>query len=526
MGVMAAAPVLVSQLMSFQYSLPFILSVYFLGNLPIFAAVLLLSCIAAAWRPLRFRSRFIAVVLCMSPQLLYWGYFGGARGMEPIEWGFSYTPWLSAWLIGLSMAGFVLGIGHFTRYRPGLVWLSTALVLVICYYVFHDKIGFDELDYQLYISRNNPEDIREFHDHSVTAVLDEMITNPKVKRFLVGFFYPDEPILLRAELKKEIQNQLRYDRWPSWFAVPEDFKYQQKKESLLNELDAFIAKRSKSHRMPIALYYKGLLIELKPDIDKFGRKEILHFYSDYPIEDARDVWYRIYRDFGSSAESIEARWRVAVHWARQGRFEQADKILSEALQMAEKILQKREENSNQQTDSFFSPFHPSEETIITKSKLAELQIRSNQTRMLISDENKGASEESKQRLAGFIKLNPYGLSFSSQLDELLGQIGEDDPLRDNILLARTKVIYDEQLKTEKLFELHDKYPKTDGGMIAMYEMGLLKISMWRQENESSELKKRFLSEARAIMTSFLNLYPNSPFSERVKNNLDGLPVVD
>jgi len=84
MGILSIVPVLISQLLSVSYSLPFILAVFFLANLPAFAICLLVSCFGAACRPLRFRSRFIAIALCMAPQLAFWAYFGGARGVEPM----------------------------------------------------------------------------------------------------------------------------------------------------------------------------------------------------------------------------------------------------------------------------------------------------------------------------------------------------------------------------------------------------------------------------------------------------------
>ena len=101
MAAMAVVPVLTAQLLSFSYALPLILAVFFLADLPAFAFCLLVSCIAVACRPLRFRSRFISLALCMVPQLIYWGIFGGTKGVEPIKWGFSFTPWIGAWLIGL-----------------------------------------------------------------------------------------------------------------------------------------------------------------------------------------------------------------------------------------------------------------------------------------------------------------------------------------------------------------------------------------------------------------------------------------
>jgi hypothetical protein len=525
MGILGIVPVLISQLMSLRYSLLFILAVVLSANLPGFAICLFISCIAAACRPLRFRSRFIAIALCTAPQLLYWGLFGGAIEVEPIKCGFSFTPWICAWLIGLAMAGLVLGIGHFTRYRPGLVWTCTSLVLLTAAIVFEVKIGFDELDYQLYVAKNNPEQTNEFHDHSITQALDETITNPAFKKYsLAGFFYPTEPIPLRAKLKEKIQAQLTLNRWPSWFIVPSELKYQAKKQWLLEQYDLFITRRPKSRRMPIALYYKALLSEYSPDIKIFRQKEILHFYSDYPHEESRDIWYRLYWEFGDSPESLEARWRIAKHWAGQGRFEQADRLIAEAQSRLYAQLKLIEE-AQPRSETFFGIFHPPADSAMTAFKLAELQRELNQLRNLIGAENRTDKPDTKKRLAKFVMLNPHASDYARRLGELLEEMGDNDPLRDNILLAQTKLIADEQLRAEKMAQLHKRFQDTDGGMQTLYELGLLKIGLWHQQSESNpEQKRQSLAETRATLTSFIRLYPDSFCAEQVKKNLDDLPA--
>ena len=533
MGILAIVPVLVSQLMSFGYSVPFILAVAFLANLPGFAICLSVSCVAAACRPLRFRSRFIAIVLCTAPQLLYWGYFGGTRAVEPIKLGFSFTPWICAWLVGLGTAGLVLGIGHFTRYRPGLVWMSTSAVLLTAIVVFEVKIGFAELDYQLYVAKNNPEQISEFHDHSITDALDRTLANPTVRKYLAGFFYPTELIPLRAELKREIQNQLSQERWPSWFIVPPQLRYQAKRQWLLEQYDLFITGRPKSRRMPIALYYKALLSEYSPDIKQLGQKEILHFYSAHPLERSREIWYRLYREFSDSPESLEARWRIAKHWAGQGKFELANELLLQAQAIAAEQLRllKKEQT---QTETSLSPFRPPADTTMTKSRLDELQRRLNQLRNLISTENRTdeprLSEERGEpalakRLAKFVMLNPHAPDYARGLQKLLKQTNYNDPLRDNILLAQTKLVADEHLRAEKLAQLHRKFADSDAGCQALYELGLLELSLWRRQDESNpQQKKKYLARARATLTSFTEKYPDSFYAEQVRKNLDNLPT--
>jgi len=524
MGILAVVPVLISQLMSFRYSLPFILLVFFLADLPGFAICLLISCFAAACRPFRFRSRFIAIALCTAPQLIYWGFLGGAKGVEPIKWGFSFAPWVCAWLIGLGIAGIVLGIGHYTRYRPGLVWVVTAVFLLLAIVTFELRIGFDELDYQLYVAKNNPEQISEFHDHSIKEALDKTIRDPAIKKYLAGFFYPVDEIALREELKREIQDKLSHDRWPSWFIVPQELQYQTKRRWLLQQYELFINKRSQSPRMPMALYYKAILSEYRPDIKELGQKEVLHFYNDYPHQESLLVWYRLYEEFPESSESLEARWRIAKDWAGRAEFELADKLLADVQKkIAERLEQLEKEQPR--VDTFFSPFIPPAESAMTMFKLADLQIRVNQLHNLIGPENQTDKPDTEEHLARFVMLDPKATDYAQGLDKLLEQTGGNEPLRDNIVLARTKLVADKQLRAEKLAQLHTEFQGTDGGMQALYELARLKIGLYQSES-NPEYKKKYLSEARALLTIFTEKYPDSFPAEQVKKNLEDLPTAE
>ena len=139
----------------------------------------------------------------MAPQVAYWGAFGAERAAQPVRWGVSFAPWVAAWLVGLGIAGVVLGVGHVTRYKPGIIGLTLAGVLVLAVIVFEATVGFDELAYQLHVVRNDPEKVPElYRAHRITDALDSTIKDPAVRRYLAGFFYPTEPIPLREELKK------------------------------------------------------------------------------------------------------------------------------------------------------------------------------------------------------------------------------------------------------------------------------------------------------------------------------------
>jgi TolA-binding protein len=183
------------------------------------------------------------------------------------------------------------------------------------------------------------------------------------------------------------------------------------------------------------------------------------------------------------------------------------------------------EKEQTQNDTFFSPFRPPADSAMTKSKLEELQRRLNQLRNLIGKENRTDKPTSAEHLARFVTLNPHAFDYAWHLEELLAQIGENDPLRDNILLAQTKLVADEQERAEELSKLHKKFQNTDGGMQALYELARLKIGLYQNESDL-EQKNKYLGETRATLMSFISLYPNSVYTEQVKKILDDLPTVE
>lgn len=527
MAVIAVTPVLVSQLMSFKHSLGYILATIFLGNMPGFAAVILISAFAAATRPLRFRSRFISITLCIAPQMIYWGIFGSSQQVGPIKWGFSFLPWICAWFISIAIAGFVLGVGHFTRYRPGLVWSSTALILILAIGTFGFEIGFDELDYNLYVANNDPKAAVEFHDHSVKEALDDTVSNKNIKEYLAGFFYStDDPIALRIELKNKILQQLQFGRWPSWLKVPDELKFEDKINQLDSQYDIFIAKRPDSPRMPIALYYKAMLNEFRPDVRVYESKEVLHFYSDYPFEDTTQLWYQLYSDFGDSGESIEARWRIAMQWAGAEMFKLARDTINQAIEMSGRVLS-NEKKSGFKKENLLGIFSSSRDSALTSFDIEQLRNRLMTLRELISDENLGKTKESSKQLAAFVRLNRHDLKYAEQLDALLATIGKSNRLYDNIILEKARLIPDELLRAKTFEKIHSDFADTDGGLQALYDLALLRINLWRQtEEDNLERKKDLLIKARQTLSEFVKLYPENFRTAQAREMLSKLPGAD
>jgi len=527
MGILATAPVLISQLYSFRYSIPLILSVMLIAKLYFFGLFVGISCIAVACRPLRFRSRFISVAFCMAPQVIYWSVWGGYATADPIRWGFSYAPWIFAWLTGLVMAGIVLGVGHYTRYRPGLIFAMSLVLLAAMYSVFHDHVGFAELDYQLYVAGSNPDEVVEFHDYSLSDLIDGVIADDALRSWLIGIFYPTEPILLREKLKDEIQNLLVYNQWPQWFQkkMPERLKYQARRRELLNRYQQFMDKWPQSKRMPIALYFTALLNEYQPDVRSFRHTEILRFYHDYPFKDNILIWQELFNRFPQSPESLEARWRLARHDAAEGRFERATELSQVTRSMVQELLGKIQiSTETDDKESLLAAFQSPSLTIMTPFKLRDLDARLRKLQQLIDRTNQGPDDGSRHRLAVFVGLNPYASEYESRLEALLREMPKDDALRDNVELAKAMLILDPRNRAKALSDLAGAYAGTDAGIHARFETALSMLLVWKDLQSVDSARGSLLQDIRQILNDFLLAHPDSIDADQARLLLQTLPV--
>lgn len=530
MGILAVGPVLVSQLLSFRYSVPLILSLMFIGKLYLFSAFVLVSCIAVACRPLRFRSRFISVALCMAPQLVYWAIWGGHRTPDAVLWALSYAPWISAWLNSLIMAALILGIGHFTRYKPGLNWLTYLLFLGIAFSVFQQCVGFAELDYQRRVLGNSLEDIMEFQDASLSSALDEVIADPALRSKLEGRFYPtNNPIELRQVLKEDILESLHLvDQWPEWFRrkMPEQFKYKIKRQQLMVEYEEFIEHWSSNRkRMPAALYYRAMLSELRPDLRGICSEEMLRFYYDYPFKNNVFNWQELLDQFPQSPESLEARWRIAMYEVSKGNYERALSYCEVALALIKEFsaLQSPADGTN---DGFLAnAFGDPQPTVITSYKMGNLKNRFLKLQACLNPENQGDDEPSRNRLNEFLTLNRFDLNYSTRLDNLLEQMTPEDGLRDNVMLEKALLAEEDQHRLVLLTKFLKQYPNRDTAVRAQYETARTKIQIWKNLDDSKEQKKQFLDEAIDILSNLIEQHPESLYCAQAEVLLQTLPKV-
>ena len=406
-----------------------------------------------------------------------------------------------------------------------MVWSVTLVVLGIAFALFEGKISSSELDYQLYVAGNNPETAQEFHDRDMSEIITEAMSEPETQSFLEVGVWSIDPSLLREELKDELKDKLIQGQWPAWFNIPEGVNFQAKRKLLVDEYNKFINKRGTSPKKSVALYYKAMVNEYTPDGRSFVQYETLHFYSDYPHRQTLPIWYKLQKEFPLSAESIEAKWRIAVHQAGQGDFVKATGHCEVAIVMLKEFLKKLEEKQTTES-SFLTAFTRPAQTAMTVHKLDELNIKIQKFTVLIGVGNRTESKESEERLARFVLLNPHSLEYSEQLDALLDETEKNDPLRDNILLARILPQGDSQLKVKQLKEFSEKFANTDGGVEALYELAMLNIRLQKIPETSEAEKKQYLTEARNILTGFIEMYPKSILAVQAKTMLERLPAGD
>jgi len=528
MALLSFVPILMAQLLSSRYCVLLILMAAFIAKLPGLSLFLAVSCVAVACRPLRFRSRFISIVLCSSPLIIYWGIFGGTANIDPVKWGLSYTPWLAAWVSGLAICGIVLAIGHYTRYKPGDTVIVATIAFIIAGFTFYDKISFAESDYQIYVVRNTPDECAEFHSRSISEIIDRAAANPLLGKDIFLTFSTSKDAdsqqkneVIRSRLLDELEAMANIV-WPLWFMEQADsgvYDFESKRNARMEELNYFINHHTGSKRMPIALYYKAMLGEYMPNVKSLRQKEVLEFYNDYPSLEVFPDWVRLYRDYPDSPESLEARWRIAVNLCRKGDFETAVSLCREAVVIADKL----ENTLPTETANDAAIFNPPAWTVITERKLDDIRFHLKALAEFLDNNDVLSEPGFKLRLATFIGLNHYDIDYKKQLSALLVSEPEKDPLRDNIQLASILTVSDPAERKKALTDFIKSYKDNDSVIQASYELGLSTIQLWRELPTESPQRAALLSDARAILNDVIKNYPESVFTAQASNILNGLP---
>ncbi len=536
MALLCALPIITAQLYNLWYALPFPVVVLLCGHQQILSLCLFVSCTAVSFHPFRFKSKFVAAVMCLIPELLYVIIFSGSNPeTEALRWAVLYAPWVLAFFFSLMLFGVILAIGHFVRYRPGVITPIFGLALAGTVLLFHLKIGMNERDFQAYVYQYRPETVVNLCSKDIQPLLEEE------KALWEKHFYYLNPDTFEDELMQEWENNFRLSSLTAVRnktdteakSVQEAQKFLQTQDDAVSNIDHFIRMYPNDRRVADAYYYKGLILDLKPDVRQLRQKRRLAFYNDIPSATSEAVWAQLLDRFVESEVAIEARLRFAILSLQleeekpnyKERFQQASDLLLEAQKRCRMLMDMRKEKERQTSSQpsmsdIFNPKTP----ILSDEVLIALRLRIGILAALIANENRPGDILHDKRLSEFIGLDPYQLDYETRLKALKLDAPQPDPLIDNIELAETMLRTDPEVKGLELRKLIRKYPEQDGGNQARIELAKLYLEKYnRSDNETD--RETLLQRGRETLTPVLNLPPESIFFQQAQELLRKWPGV-
>lgn len=526
MALLCAIPIIIAQFINLMHAIPFILIVVFMGHNRILALCLFVSCAAVSFEPLRFKSKFVAAVLCLLPVVLYWWLFAGEDPSLPqgnvLRWALLYAPWALAFLNCVVLFGVVITIGHFFRYRSGVLMPIFGLGLFVIVLLFHVTVGMTERDFQALVYRHVPRRNPNFQTKAITALLEKELAE-RLER---------EPYLSRQGTLDTLRMEWRlaYRFGPSAagsstsLAARNVIEFYLHKLHSIEEIDRFIKLHPNHPRVADALYCKALLIDLNVDQRALRDDDTLRYYHHLPSTDSELVWRLLLQRFPDAPVSIEARRRIArldaaylpEAPANSFKFDDAIDLLDDAQQRCRVLLAWRRQNPppSRWWSDLFSPPEPT----ITDEHLQGLHLRIGRLTSLIGRANRTGHLRHEKRLARFVGLDPHQLDYSQQLKALLFDSPQPDPLIDNIRLAQVLLERDPDRKMILLTNLTQQYPDTDGGLEAHLKLALILLEQRRRSEHLSD-RQSLLSASRKHLQAIVDRQPPDDFWSQQANEL-------
>ncbi len=531
MALLCTIPILTALLYNFLHSIPFILIVIIFGHNFELSMCLLASCIAVSFEPMRFKSKFVAAVLWLLPEVMYWGLYSGENPeQDALRWAMLYAPWGIAFLSSVMIFGIVIGIGHFIRYKPGVIMPIFGLYLGGTVTFFLVNIGMNEHNFQAYVDRFRPSRNPAFQDRSILPLIEKEMAERKAM----------EPYLTNEIIKKELRLQWRWAFNSISFETPSNaaneavFKFYSEKYISLDAIKYFLDKvNPQHHRVADALYYMGLLKDLKIDPIALRDEDTLRYRHDFPALQSKSTWKQLIDLHRTSDPAIEARWRLARILAshqpegenERFQFDQAQQLLNEAYINCKETIAKRskvtapEPFMSEKLGSLFNVSLPT----ITNERLSYLKNRISLDALLLGTENRTGHLEHEKRLAKFMSLDPHQLNYEQDLQELKINSPQPDPLLDNIEMAQTLLVKDIDERIFRLSDITKKHDGKDGGIHAMLELALLFLSE-RERTDSFADKQEQLTQARNYLQRIIKLRSGTYIAELSQELLNNNPI--
>lgn len=504
MATMTAVPIMVSMLYRFPYSLIFCFLIAFVALLPWLGLTMVLCCLLARWRALRFSFHYATALVSFLPVVVY--YVMATRNaaafeyLPRIEIAKLYVPWVLAIVAACMFMAIVLMIAWMVNYRPGAIAPLLAMMFAIPVILFEVKVGRDELYYRLLESRFGPGSNSYFVENAdASQALARAIR--KYSRANRDPHATPEAIAEMVAL-----------RWQFWL----DSAFTKQQEEARLACDAFRRSFPRSRYTPNVLYLKARAMDMQIDREFFRKNAILRYYSDYPSTSSKSVWYEIYNDVPRSPIGAVAALRLASLEARAGHIDQPGPEGMTALTLLEDLLKHPPEPapgaSASEADgglrAFFAKRSPTGTLGIDPCSI--LQDARKLQYLLIHNTD---PEQNNLALRRLLSLMPRHALYHRNLVNLQTDIATGrliTRLRDNIdvLIAATEP--SSSLRIDglvKCVERLQSVPQSDALAHARYELGVA----YKDDNRHQE--------ARAVFEDVVRFHADTPWATDASRRL-------
>jgi|GEM_PF-926110 len=550
MALMCTVPILTAQQYNFWHAMPFILVLVVIGHdyHLLLSGCLVVSCAGVSFDPLRFKSKFISSTFWLFPIIVYWIFHSGNNPEEDIlKWAVLYSPWTVALFFSVGIFALIIGIGHFNRYKPGTVFPIFSALLITTILFFDNNIGMDERDFRAIVFKNSPSEITVLQSRSIVPDIELQAANERKKQpylsleqcrsharaeWYIEFIGND--IKYKGSYNDIPKKKRRYNDLTQ-YSIAEETTVQIV-HTLINtfkQIDKFISiPNRKPEYLANALYYKGMLKELKVD-ERALEKDRLHFYYSNTTDASKAIWEKIMVDYADTDVSIEAQYRLAKLQARTfgqdktnvKNFDTAVTLLKQAQTQCDALLIKRREKPLRNVFGIksLSAIFTIPQEILNDSDLIALQARIGRLLLLLERNNHPDDTKDGDYLTEFISFDEHKNSYHSNLTMLQKNIPHTHPLADNIAFALAMLETNTDNRIDALWNVIEQYNNQDGAIEAMLERAVLLLSQ-RDQHGIDALS--YLETSREHLQKIKKLKPKSYYSRQAQSLLDANPVIE
>jgi len=550
MALMCTVPILTAQQYNFWHAIPFVLVLVVIGHdyHLLLSGCLLVSCAGVSFDPLRFKSKFVSSTFWLFPIVVYWIFHSGNNPEEDIlKWAVLYSPWTVALFSSIGIFGLIIGIGHFNRYKAGTVFPIFLALLVTTILVFNNNIGMDERDFRAIVFKNSPLQIKVLQSRSIVPDIELQAANERKKQPYLSIeqcrsharaeWYIEfigNNIKYKGSYNDAKQKKRRYNDLTE-YSIAEETTVQIV-YTLINtftQIDKFISiPNRKPEYLANALYYKGMLKELRVD-ERALKKDRLHFYYSNTTDASKGIWEKIMVDYADTDVSIEAQYRLAKlqasTFSQEKRniknFETAVILLKQAEKQCDTLLIERREKPRRNVFGIksLSAIFTIPQEVLNDSDLMVLQARIGRLLLLLEKNNHPEDTKDGEYLTEFIALDEHKNSYQSDLTILQKSIPHTNPLADNIAFAIAMLETNTDNRIDALWNVIELYENQDGAIEAMLERAILLLSQ-RDQHGIDALS--YLESSREHLQKIKQLKPKSYYSKQAQSLLDDNPVIE